>query len=183
MQMFHPLVFDNIKVVLEGAVYDRDFDGDILVTARADLIDTAVYQRLFQIDFRLPEGAAAGKREVTAQFQLRTSLADIAGELMEQPLTEHIGCTVCIHFYTYVQDVERDTNEIVRILNEIWGDRPHITQQISATLDEHRPFRWPPDIYENKITLDFHRKIDEGNIGDLRDLIDHTVVSLARLSE
>lgn len=31
------------------------------------------------------------------------------------------------------------------------------------------------------MTLDFHRKIDEGNIDDLRLLIEHTIQSLAGL--
>ncbi|NRR23939.1 hypothetical protein HP568_24295, partial [Brevibacillus sp. MS2.2] len=40
---------------------------------------------------------------------------------------------------------------------------------------------WPPKQITNQVTLDFHRKIDEGNIDDLNELIDHTVQSLQKL--
>lgn len=177
--MFHPLVFDNIKVVLEGAVYDRDFEGSITIIGRSDTMDLAMFHRQFQIDFRLADefGEAKG---VFAQMQLRTSLADIAAEQLEQPLTEHIGCTICIHFFMTVTDVQRETEAVAQMLNDIWGNRPYITQTIKAKLDEYQ-LHWPPKQYENQITLDFHRKIDEGNIEDLRGLVDHTIASLTQL--
>lgn len=102
--MFHPLVFDNIRVVLEGAVYDRDFDGAITITNRSDVMDMATFQRLFQIDFKLAE-YAENDQSVRAQMQLRTSLGDIAAEQLETPLVEHIGCTICIHFYMQLENV------------------------------------------------------------------------------
>ena len=177
--MFHPLVFDNIRVVLEGGVYDRDFEGAITITDRSDVMDMATFQRLFQIDFE-PAAAANRERAVKARMQLRTGLADIAAEQLEQPLTDHIGCTICIHFFTVIQDVTDEVQRIAVLLNDIWGQRPSITQTVSVRLEENR-IEWPPQTYHNQITLDFHRKIDEGNIDDLRDLIDHTVQSLASL--
>ncbi|MGZ0052167.1 hypothetical protein [Brevibacillus gelatini] len=180
--MFHPLVFDNIRVVLEGAVYDRDFDGAITITNRSDVMDMATFQRLFQIDFKLA-GQAENERAVRAQMQLRTSLGDIAAEQLETPLVEHIGCTICIHFYMQLEgpgDIPDRAKEITTILNDIWGQRPFITQTLSAKLPEHR-IEWPPQSWENRVTLDFHRKIDEGNIEDLRLLIEHTIQSLAGL--
>jgi hypothetical protein len=177
--MFHPLVFDNIRVVLEGAVYDRDFEGAITITGRSDVMDMATFHRLFQIDFELAQ-VADREQAVCAQMQLRTGLADIAAEQLEQPLTEQIGCTICIHFQLVISDVQEDAKRIIAILNDIWGHRPFIKQTVSARLDEHR-VDWPPVQYDNRVTLDFHRKIDEGNIDDLRDLIEHTVQSLGQL--
>lgn len=182
MKMFHPLVFDNIKVVLEGAVYDRDFEGVITITGRSDVMDMASFHRLFQIEFKLAD-MADHEHAVTAQMQLRTGLADIAAEQLEQPLTEHIGCTICIHFLVDMKaekDIPAEVKTITSILNDIWGHRPYITQTLMARLQEHRP-EWPPQQIQNRITLDFHRKIDEGNIDDLRGLIDHTVQSLVQL--
>lgn len=177
--MFHPTVFDNIKVVLEGAVYDCDFEGAITVTDRSDIIDLATFHRLFQIEFKL---AGEGERAVTAQMQLRTTLADIASEQLEQSLTERIGCTVCIQFQLSVDDVVADAGKITTALNEIWGHRPHITQYIGARLDEHR-LVWPPERFDNQVTLDFHRKIDEGNIEDMRRLVEHCIGSLYILKD
>lgn len=177
--MFHPLVFDNIRVVMEGAVYDRDFEGAITITGRSDVMDMATFHRLFQIHFELAQ-MESREQAVSAQMQLRTGLADIAAEQLEQPLTDHIGCTICIHFQLVIHEVEEDVKAITTILNDIWGSRPYITQTVSARLGEHR-IEWPPQQYNNRVTLDFHRKIDEGNIDDLRDLIEHTVQSLRQL--
>lgn len=177
--MFHPTVFDNIKVVLEGAVYDCDFEGTITVVNRSDIVDLATFHRLFQIEFKL---AGEGEGAVVAQMQLRTTLADIASEQLEQPIIERIGCTICVHFQLIVTNPLADAATITAALNEIWGQRPHITQYIGARLDEHR-LVWPPQHYENKVTLDFHRKIDEGNIEDIRSLVEHCIESLFALKK
>jgi len=177
--VFHPTVFDNIKVVLEGAVYDRDFDGAITVTGRSDLVDLATYHRRFEIAYCLAE-QANNPGAVRAVMQLRTTLADIASEQLEQPITERIGCTICLHFTLSIRDVRRETDAITAIVNEIWGHRPHITHKINAPLDEHRAV-WPPESYENQVTLDFHRKIDEGNIDDMKRLVEHCIQTLVQL--
>jgi hypothetical protein len=39
--MFDPTAFDNMKVVLEGALYDLDIMGEIIITDRNDLFNTA----------------------------------------------------------------------------------------------------------------------------------------------
>ncbi|QRG68481.1 hypothetical protein [Brevibacillus choshinensis] len=180
--MFHPLVFDNIRVVLEGAVYDRDFDGAITITGRSDVMDMATFHRQFQIEFKLAT-ANENKPFVLAQMQLRTTLADIAAEQLEQPLTDQIGCTICIHFHLPMnvrKEIPEEARAITALLDDIWGQRPYITHTLKARLEEKR-YEWPPQRVDNQITLDFYRKIDEGNIDDLRDLIDHTIQSLLQL--
>ncbi|MGD8191980.1 hypothetical protein ACQCN2_18585 [Brevibacillus ginsengisoli] len=180
--MFHPTIYDNIKVVLEGAVYDRDLEGAIVVHSRADIVDLATFNRLFQIEFSLSEDVDPEKK-VTVMMQLKTQLADIASEQLEQSLTDHVGCTICLHFSLNITDVMKETYIITQILNEIWGHRPHITQEVSARFDEHRQLEWPPSVYKNRITLDFHRKIDEGNIEDIHDLVEHCIQSITRLNQ
>lgn len=53
--MFDPTVFDNLKTVLEGAVYDLDLEGVILVINRNDLVDLAHFSRTYKITFQLQE--------------------------------------------------------------------------------------------------------------------------------
>ena len=53
--LFDPTAFDNMKVVLEGAVYDRDLFGDILIVSRDDLVNLATLSRKFTIEFVLKE--------------------------------------------------------------------------------------------------------------------------------
>ncbi|QNG61538.1 hypothetical protein H4O14_08705 [Bacillus sp. PAMC26568] len=37
--MFDPTAFDNLKVVLEGEIYDADLEGIIEVIKRKDIVD------------------------------------------------------------------------------------------------------------------------------------------------
>lgn len=181
--MFHPLVFDNIRVVLEGTMYERDFDGDITISGRSDIMDMAIFKRQFQVEFRLAQRDGDDPHTVWARLQLATTLADIAAEQLEEPLlTEVIGCTICIHFYMRVYDVPAEAPEIAELLNQVWGNRPSVTQTLKTDLDEHL-LNWPPRYFVNQVTLDFQRKITEGNIEDLRDLLDHTIKSLLALQE
>lgn len=181
--MFHPTVFDNLKVVLEGAVYDADFDNVIFVTGRRDQADLAMFHRQFQIEFCLSDDVLIDPADkVTALVQLKTSLADIASEQLEKSLTDHVGCTICILFKLRVKEVLPETEVISKVLNEIWGNRPQITQQLMAVLDSETR-EWPPQKWQNTITLDFLRKIDEGNIQDIRDLLEHCFQSLKKLKE
>ena len=50
--MFDPTIFDNLKVVAEGAVYDLDLQGEILITNRIDQVDLATLSRYYAITFR-----------------------------------------------------------------------------------------------------------------------------------
>ncbi|WP_139492307.1 hypothetical protein [Brevibacillus dissolubilis] len=178
--MFHPTVFDNIRTVLEGHVYDQDLGGNLTVTDRHDVMDLATFQRYFHIEFTLPVEAVQ-TNPIRGQIQLSTSLRDIASEQLEVELTDQIGCHICVHFWLTVERVPEDTELIIHLLNEIWGNRPHIRQFLGIPIDEHRSQQWPPRSFENQITLDFHRKIDEGNIGDLENLVEHCFISLLRL--
>lgn len=181
-QMFHPIAFDNIRVVLEGGMYERDFDGEITITGRSDTMDLAIYERRFQVEFRLANREGEDPATVQARLQLATTLSDIAAEQLQEPrLTEVIGCTICIHFFLRVRDVPKEAAEIAELLNRVWGNRPTVTQTVKADWHELQP--WPPRYYTNQVTLDFQRKITEGNIEDLRDLLDHMVISLQTLQE
>ncbi|UOK56770.1 hypothetical protein MGI18_18515 [Bacillus sp. OVS6] len=51
--MFDPTAFDNLKVVLEGAIYDADLGGFITVIGRKDLVDLAAMSRCYQNTFQL----------------------------------------------------------------------------------------------------------------------------------
>ena len=50
--MFDPTIFDNMKVILEGYVYDLDFAGKIVVTGRMDRIEMSTMSRTYGIRFK-----------------------------------------------------------------------------------------------------------------------------------
>ena len=39
--MFDPTAYDNLKVILEGAVYDLDLSGELKIIERNDIVDLA----------------------------------------------------------------------------------------------------------------------------------------------
>lgn len=49
--MFDPTIYENVKVVLEGELYDRDLDGEITITNRSDLVDLATLSRTYVVAF------------------------------------------------------------------------------------------------------------------------------------
>ncbi|XXM74249.1 hypothetical protein ACQ0QQ_10425 [Lysinibacillus sphaericus] len=53
--MFDPTAFDNLKVVVEGEVYDFDLSGEIIIRDRKDLFDFAHYERTYVIQYSLPD--------------------------------------------------------------------------------------------------------------------------------
>ncbi|WNR42241.1 hypothetical protein [Paenibacillus roseipurpureus] len=170
--MFDPTIYDNIKVVLEGAVYDLDLEGKIIITRREDLVHLSSMSRTFAIEF-------ARKLDLPSRSEmyLNVHLSDLAAEILENP-TAKPGCTLLIKFHTVVKDPEIDCPMIEAKLNMIWEQRPRITQEISYLYGEQQP-----DEFRNLITLSFGRKIDESHLDDFPDLIEYAYDSLTWLDE
>ncbi|MFC5453057.1 hypothetical protein [Paenibacillus aestuarii] len=169
--MFDPTIYENLKVVLEGAVYDLDLSGHILVTKRADLIDLSTMSRSYVIDF-----TKKTTRPSKAELCLHVHLSDLAAEILENPSASP-GCTLEIKLYTKVTDAEKDCAEIEKQLLQIWEHRPKISQQLSFMYGSAVSFM------NNQITLSFGRKINESHIDDFSRLLDYAMDSLAWLDE
>lgn len=173
--MFDPTIYENMKVALEGAVYDLDLARDILVTARKDIVDLATMSREYRIEFQDRE--ARGSEQPAARMILHTSASDLAGEILELAPLERLGCLLRVSFALYV-DSPAECEGIREILADVWAGRPEVRQSLSFVYDPAAG----PVRYENTITLDFGRKINEDNVEDLVSIVDHTVLSLRRLS-
>jgi hypothetical protein len=169
--MFDPTVFDNLKTVLEGAVYDLDLDGVIIVTDRNDLIDLAHFSRTYKIAFQLRE---YGTDSVTCTITLQTKLEHIAGELLAQ---NHLkpGCVLEIAFNMSIKQSETTCFRIKEVLTNIWGSNRIIRQTLAHEYQGER------NEYDNLITIEFDRLIDEGNVDDLQEMIPYVIESLRRL--
>jgi hypothetical protein len=169
--MFDPTIYDNVKIVLEGAVYDMDMNGTILVSRRVDQIDLSSMSRYYAIGFQ-----EMAKLENTAEICLTAHLKDLAAEILEHP-NESPGCYLGIRFFTKITDPQQECPLIQNRLLEIWGHRPRVTQQLSYLFNE-QPF----GEYSNQIELHFGRKIDEEQMEDFPELVQHTIASLAWLN-
>ena len=173
--MFDPTAFENLKVVIEGAIYDKDLAGEILVTDRNDLINLAKLQRKFEIFFIDPN--SAGHR-ITAIFILEADLKNLAAELLPSALSEELsGCKVCVKFELIHSNEARFFQSINRILTEIWGNEREIQQLVHV-----KPL-WVQEEVKNQITISFNRLVYEEQIHDLTDMVDYMITSMKQLKE
>jgi hypothetical protein len=169
--MFDPTAFDNLKTVLEGAVYDLDLEGEIVVIDRHDLVDLAHFSRTYTITFRL---ASAHTPYVSCTIRLEMDLEQIAKELLRQAIRP--GCTLSITFSLPIRQTAA-CSHIERVLRRVWGEERIIRQTLS------HEFPHETLSYRNEATIEFGRLIYEDNVSDLQEMIPYMITSLEQLSE
>lgn len=173
--MFDPTVFDNVKVVLEGAVYDLDLAGRIRIANREDSIDLSSMSRRYSIRFT---GTQDGADWLFAEIRLFAELRDLAAEILEtnEPLP---GCSLDVYFEETF-DEEASVDEMCQrteaVLTNIWGTRFAVRQTVSYS------YGLQPAVCTHRTALDFGRKFGEGVIKDVPELLEHVLLSLERLS-
>ncbi|MCQ6533556.1 hypothetical protein [Bacillus mycoides] len=163
--MFDPTAFENLKVIVEGAVYDFDLHGDILVTDRKDVMDLASLSRMYSISFQLTE---TFKTMVEATFLLSVDAKNLSGEILEVP--QFIpGCEMKLEFSFEMEQPEIGCEEIETLLHSIWGKERMITQKISYEYNKQAIS------YHNKVEVLFQKSITEDHVDDLIAVISHMI--------
>jgi hypothetical protein len=171
--MFDPTAFDNMKVVLEGALYDLDIMGEIIITDRNDLINTAKMSRCFNSSFKLTESK---ETSVTAKIEMESMLVNLAAELLPHSLKENLaGCHVSLKFLLEQVDKVEDFQAIETILFDIWGSMRKISQSI-----QYNPLAFTQNV-KNVITIEFDRLISEDQMDDLVEMIDFMITTIKRI--
>lgn len=184
--MFDPTIFENIKVVIQGAIYDLDLKGSILVTDRSDQVDLAHMSRKFRIRFK--EAGQSGL--AFGELILKTNLRDLATEILELYQEPKPGCRLEIRFEQSNNTEDQHIMQLHEHLIHIWGSRPEIRHEItghwemgnSAELENQTSFRHLPNFKSiHRVTLDFNRTIDENQIEDIPELLQLMIESLKLL--
>ncbi|MFC0470352.1 hypothetical protein ACFFHM_07400 [Halalkalibacter kiskunsagensis] len=168
--MFDPTVFENIKVAIENYVYDLDnISGEVDITNRMDRLELSVMSREFRLQFSL-----ATYKEITAEIVLQASLKDLADEILEVP-GESPGCSLFVRYMLKVEDIENECNQIDAIISKIWDPvlPPIQTLRFDYGKDDH--------LYHNTIELSFPHKINEEQMKDIPEFIDHVLKTLGEL--
>lgn len=169
--MFDPTIFDNLKVVLEGDIYDLDLDNVIQVIDRKDLVDLATMSRHFQCTLQSSETT----HNIASTIYLKADSKDLYTEILELD-KEVAGCTIEIDFNIPITDAKEQPIQIGQILNDLWGNRPTIRQQIYYSWQDTE------QLY-TKVLLSFTRKIGEEQISDFKVITNLVVESLYLLEE
>ncbi|WP_410513929.1 hypothetical protein PaeBR_05780 [Paenibacillus sp. BR2-3] len=168
--MFHPTVFENIKIAFENQIYDLDnLDEAIVVTNRADMLDLALMSREFRLAFRVKESD-----KVTAEVVLRSSIQDLGDEILGIPGAAP-GCTLLLRFYMEIENEEDQCEDIHNTLHAIWGPDIQQIQTLSFIYDQER------EVYNNRIELAFKRQINEDQMEDIPELLKHMMQSAEEL--
>ncbi len=169
--MFDPTAFDNMKVVIEGALYDLDIIGEIVITDRNDLINIAKMSRKFDVSFQLPNSV------VTAKIEMTSNLVNLAAELLPAFLSEQkAGCYLSLQFGIEHEDMEIDFQALETILLNVWGSTRKITQVVQFhPLEIERK-------HTHVIKVEFERLIREDQIDDLVEMTEFIMTTLKQLN-
>ncbi|WDM23605.1 hypothetical protein [Paenibacillus polymyxa] len=170
--MFDPTVFDNLKVAMENTVYDLDnLDSRIDITQRIDRLEMSVMSREFGVQFRLRK-----QPSVTAELQLKMDLNNLAAEILE--IKDQIpGCVLLLSFHMEIREIESQCSRIENILTEIWKPDLRPVQTLSQIYGEKTP------TYQNRIELRFSRQINEDQMEDIPELLEHILLTLMELNK
>lgn len=167
--MFDPTAFDNIKVILEGALYDLDLAGHLCITDRNDIVNVAKLSRQLEMTAKKSRDS-----KISCTVVLRADITNLAAELHPMLQSEiEAGC----HFKMVFTILEQRTFDIrtLEILQSIWGEnREYHCKVISDPLLDKAG-----NILE--IEVHFKRLIYEEQIEDLTVLADFILQSLENL--
>ncbi|WP_026563850.1 hypothetical protein [Bacillus sp. UNC41MFS5] len=170
--MFDPTAFDNMKVVIEGALYDLDISGEIVISDRNDTVNMAKMSRTFDISFRLPE------KKVMATIELKSGLVNLAAELLPSLQSEEqAGSMLSLQFRTTKDELDIDFTTLKAHLMDIWGPTRTITQSVL-----YDPLRID-SVHALIITIEFDRLIHEDQIEDLVEMTEFIITTLKKLNE
>ncbi|ETI68460.1 hypothetical protein [Neobacillus vireti] len=168
--MFDPTAFDNMKVVIEGALYDKDSSGDIVIIDRNDLINMAKMSRRFNVSFQLPNSS------ITAVIEMEAKLVNLAAELIPSSLSGQLaGCHVKLQFFLEQQHGKMEYHAIEDILLNVWG----VTRKITMAV-HYNPLEIEKKV-SNVITVEFGRLIGEDQLDDLVEMTEVMTTTIQEL--
>jgi hypothetical protein len=168
--MFDPTAFDNMKVVIEGALYDLDISGEIVITDRNDFINMAKMSRQFDISFCLPD------RSVIAKIEMEAMLKNLSAELLPSPSSDKLaGCNLRLKYFLDHEE-EIDYKNLKEILLNVWGT----SRKVSLT-SQYNPIEIKKFL-STTLTVDFGRLVTEDQMGDLVEMIEFMLTTLEQLN-
>jgi len=169
--MFDPTAFDNMKVVIEGALYDLDLAGSIVIVDRDDVVNLAKMSRSFDVHFTLSE---VRNEQITAKIEILSTMKNLAAELLtDVPTEKYAGCELRLQFTCNGIMDEIQRKKLQKIFQDIWGRKRKIIQSVHITPSESNVL--------NIINVLFDRLISEEQMEDFDDLLDSMVTTLIQI--
>lgn len=157
--MFDPTAYENIKVVLEGAIYDLDLNGEIVIDKRDDIVNLATMSRSYSILFHLNQKNYQSKTSLT----LTSDVQQLAGEILEEHALYPYYASLIIRFYTTVTNPELEQPLIEKKLKKVWGLFNHCSVKFVYSFENYKERKFDATIIlpPIKITEEFIDVMDE----------------------
>lgn len=173
--MFDPTAFENMKVVIEGELYDRDLSGEIRILDRNDLFNSAKLSRTYNLIFT---DCSTYNLDVSCTLIMEAELANLAAELLPIAHSDKLaGCKVTVKYTVNHQEQREIFQKIQSALEGIWGSGRTIDQVISRN-----PFS-DQNLVTNEIKITFNRLVYEDQVDDITAMIDYMLVGIKKLRE
>ncbi|MDQ0245382.1 hypothetical protein J2S09_002959 [Bacillus fengqiuensis] len=166
--MFDPIVFDNLKVVIEGEVYDLDLEGHVSVVNREDYVDLARFSRVYRISFQQTSA-------IVASLLLTTHIDHIHAELSGNKQVKP-GCLIEIDFVLSQMSTFTDVQcaNYEKQLRAIWGEERIIEQRVSHLIGTNE--------YKNEMKIKFNRYIYEDQVDDIIEMVDYMLETIQKFN-
>ena len=156
---------------MDGLFYDKDLSGEIVITDRNDIMNTAKLSRSYDLPFQLP---SAQQETVTCKFTLSAGLKNFTAEMLQ--LSEELaGCIAVIEFTLKHEYSEPLFLQIEGLLTAIWGNKRAI--KLTVCRDSIKAQK---KAYYTGI-VSFNRIIHEDQIDDLAEMTDYMLLTLEKL--
>ncbi|WP_062198165.1 hypothetical protein [Massilibacterium senegalense] len=142
--LFDPTAYENIKVVLEGAVYDQDLNGNITVSKRDDIVNLAAMNRRYHISFYLKNKPISAQ----ATLSLYSDTEQLLGEILGWEEFAPYSAYLVVEFKINVKQPNLEQSFIDKQMKKIWGDAfeveytysfQKIDQEIFPTMMQFKP--------------------------------------------
>jgi len=168
--MFDPTAFDNMKVIVEGILYDKDLDGDYLIIDRDDFMNLSKMNREFSITYKKNNV----KSNVSCKFTLAATAKDLYSELLTS--SEDVGCYVEQTFF-FNKEIEAEILQRSLMLLQ-----NHTAQQFNVFHNIKQSF-FEKNKTETSLIIKFINKITEEECDQLEELIHITEIMLQWFDE
>ncbi|MGG2200142.1 MULTISPECIES: hypothetical protein [Paenibacillus] len=175
--MFDPTIFDNLKVVLEGRLYDVDAENRIRISGREDIVDLAAMSRKFCMRFARNGGTCQ------AAVTLASGLTDFAAERRIARLADRRPGADLLLTLDLPRERRAHCAELHDYLTRLWGEEADIRHELTVLLqpEANEGPSEAPETY--RIQLKFRQRIDESHIEELEQWLDIAVMCLVYADE
>ncbi|MFB7141881.1 hypothetical protein ACFCYN_19695 [Gottfriedia sp. NPDC056225] len=157
--MFDPTAFDNMKVILEGLIYDKDLDGEYEIIDRNDYVNLSKMDRLFSIQYK-----KLSKQSYTTscKITMSTTASDLFNELING--NTDVGCFIEFEFFLpktmEIEIIQRSLLLFQNKTNEQYTPFYNIKQSI---LDKNK--------IESSVNIKFNAKMTEDDFDKIEELV------------